>query len=321
MNKCQGCGILLQTVDPKKIGYAISENDKLCQRCFRIKNYNDYKLVTQENKSFIDVLKKINQTKDLVLLVVDVFTLNDLSIFYKYLNNDILLVITKRDILPKSLNDDKILNYFNYRCIDKILISSYKNYNFDYLFDLIKRYKKTDNIYIVGYTNAGKSTLINKLIYNYSNIKPIVTTSILPSTTLDTIKIKLNDLTLIDTPGLISKGNIINYLEPSMIKKIIPNKEIKPITYQVKEEQLFNVENLFKLKCSKVNLTFYLANQLEIKRQYKIIDLKEKYQQINIKANQDLVIEGLGFIKFTNDCIVNINCLKGVNVYTRKSLI
>ena len=32
MNKCQGCGILLQTVDSKKIGYAISENDKLCQR-------------------------------------------------------------------------------------------------------------------------------------------------------------------------------------------------------------------------------------------------------------------------------------------------
>lgn len=320
MNKCRGCGVFLQKDDPNQLGYIINDTDKFCQRCFRIKNYNDYKLVNQNDQLFIDILKKINQSKDLVVLVIDAFTPNNLDIFYQYLKNDILLVITKRDLIPKSVADYKILDYFNYKCIDKVLISSYKNYNFDQLLHLINKYKKTNNVYIVGYTNAGKSTLINKLIYNYKNKDLELTTSILPSTTLDRIEIKLNDLTLIDTPGLISKGNIINFLKPDMIKKIMPKKEIKPITYQVKTLQTFTVENLFQLKCSKVNLTFYMSNQLQIKRQYKD-NIKGNKKQLKIKANHDLVIEGLGFIKFTNDCLIEITCLKDTNIYLRKSLI
>ena len=52
---------------------------------------------------------------------------------------------------------------------EKIVISSNKNYNFDALYELINKYKKSENVYVVGYTNAGKSTMINKIIYNYSD--------------------------------------------------------------------------------------------------------------------------------------------------------
>jgi small GTP-binding protein len=94
----------------------------------------------------------------------------------------------------------------------------------------IKEYKTDNNVYVVGYTNAGKSTLINKLLYNYSDTLPTITTSLLPSTTLNSIEIKLDDkLTLIDTPGLLEENTIDNFIDVSMLKKVTPKKAIKPI--------------------------------------------------------------------------------------------
>ena len=37
MNKCIGCGILLQDTDKMMDGYVSSANHSLCERCFRIK--------------------------------------------------------------------------------------------------------------------------------------------------------------------------------------------------------------------------------------------------------------------------------------------
>ena len=180
MNKCQGCGVLCENT--------------LCERCFRIKHYNDYKVITKTNNDFIPILENISKSNDLVLLVVDLFNIGDLSLIRKYLKNDILLVLTKRDLLPKSVSFDKLFDYdYGIDYIDKIIISSNKNYNFDELLDKINKYKKSNNVYIVGFTNAGKSTMINKLIYNYSDNKTEITTSPLPSTTLNTIEINLGN--------------------------------------------------------------------------------------------------------------------------------
>ena len=112
MNKCKGCGLLI-------------ENDDLCERCFRIKHYNEYKVVSKNNNEFIPILENINKTNDLVLLVVDLFNIGDLSLIRKHLKNDILLVLTKRDLLPKSVSFDKLYNYdYKVDYIDKIIISS-----------------------------------------------------------------------------------------------------------------------------------------------------------------------------------------------------
>jgi ribosome biogenesis GTPase A len=63
--------------------------------------------------------------------------------------------------------------------------------------------------------------MINKIIYNYSSNETKITTSLLPNTTVDLIKVKINDsLTLIDTPGILDDGNIINYLDKKEIKKL-----------------------------------------------------------------------------------------------------
>lgn len=326
MNKCIGCGAFLQTESKEKVGYTKNSDSKYCERCFRIKHYNDYKLVDKNNEDYIKILKSIPNSS-LVVLVVDLFNIGkDLEIINKYLKNKILLVLTKRDIIPLSVYDKNLEDYFiNYKLniIDKVIVSSKTNYNFDLLYKKIKE-NKTDDIYVIGFTNAGKSSLINKLIYHYSNLYSNITTSFLPSTTLDTIEINLNDIKLIDTPGLLDEGNIINNVDLKKLKKIIPNCEIKPKTYQIKTKQSIVVDELLKVEINKNNsLTFYMSNNLEFKRYYKDNDRLNnlKKHEFDVQDNTDIVINGLGFIKIVKKSKIIIYTLDKVDVYTRKSLI
>lgn len=328
MNKCLGCGSVLQTEDINSIGYTKDINNDLCERCFRIKHYNDYKLISKSNDDYIDILKSINRNS-LVVLVVDLFSipkqLNEIS---KYIDNDILLVLTKRDILPLSVYDENLINYFkqySLNIIDTLIISSIKNYNFDLLLEKINNYKKDKNVYIVGYTNAGKSTMINKLLYNYTDIKPVITTSILPSTTIDSIEIKISDdLVLIDTPGLLDDNNIINSINTNLIKKIVPNKEIKPITYQIKAKQSIFIEDIVRIDINETNsLTIYISNKLNIDRTFKDSDKLTNLvkHELQVEDDNDIVINGLGFIKVVKKSNVVIYTLDNVDVFARKSLI
>lgn len=326
--KCLGCGAVLQTEFNDQEGYTKDLDNKLCERCFRINNYGDYKVIVKDNNEFLNILKSISETKDLVVLVVDLLNINqELLNLSEIITNPVLLVLSKRDLLPKSLFEEKILNYmsrFNLNIIDKIIISSNKNYQFDELYEKINLYKKSKNVYVVGFTNAGKSTMINKLLYNYSESDTRITTSILPSTTLNNIEISLNeDLTIIDTPGLLDKGNIINYVEGKDLKVIVPTKEIKPITYQIKNRQIVEIDKYAFIEClDKTNITLFMSNRLDIKRNYKSLDFNDfDTYELDVLAGEDIVIVGLGFIKVSKDSKFKIHVLKNVLVYKRDSLI
>lgn len=320
MKKCKGCGAFLQISNDQIEGYTNNISNDLCERCFRIRNYNEYKFIEKDNTDFTNILKEINKTKDLIVLLVDLFNIpRDLTEITRYLNNDILLVLTKKDIFSYKILDQKFLSYdYGIKYVDSLVVSSNKNYNFDLLYEKINEYKKSNNVYIVGYTNSGKSTLINKFVHNYSDNDISITTSNLPSTTLDTLEIKINDtLTLIDTPGILDSNNI----DINLIKKIIPKKEIKPITYQIHKKQYIYIEDIIKLESSNNNLTFYFSNQLKIERKYNDNKKLEIEKIIRVKKNQDIVISGLGFIKATNDEVIKICSKNDYLIYTRDSLI
>ena len=327
IKKCSGCGAFFQSDDINKEGYVRKElydTSSICERCFRIRNYNEYQVIEKDNKKFIDILKQISNTNDLVILVVDLLNINkDLSEIIQYLKNDILVVYTKRDLLPLKIADEKLLSYdIGFKVIDNVIVSSNKNYNLDLLLEKINKYKKSQNVYVVGFSNVGKSTLINKLIYNYSSKDSFITTSMLPSTTIDMIKIELNEnLTIFDTPGILEDGNITNYVDSKLLKKILPKKEIKPITYQIKSKQFIVVENILKVVSESNNLTFYMSNALKIDRFYKDKDLNLKENIVRVKSDEEIVISGLGFISVTNNEVLKIYTLDNVSVFTRKKLI
>ena len=111
--KCIGCGAILQSDDKDKIGYIRKEkleDSNYCERCFKITNYGDFKKIDTTGEEYIEIYKNINKTNDLVLFLVDIFTLNDsINMVNKYLDNKIVLVVTKYDIIPKSVKESKIL--------------------------------------------------------------------------------------------------------------------------------------------------------------------------------------------------------------------
>lgn len=324
MSKCLGCGIKLQNIDSNIEGYVENINNNICERCFKLKNYGEYKITNKTNEDYLNILKNIDNNS----LVIYVTSILDLNIDYINLFKNVILVITKKDLLPKSIKDNKIKNYFkDYNLLDIEVISSIKNYNLDSLYNKIINNKKNNKVYFVGNTNSGKSTLINKIIKNYSDITSDITTSMYPSTTLNEIEIVINDeLVIIDTPGIVDNNNLINNISLKEIKKITPKKEIKPRTYQVKGKGSLLIDNYLRFDYNtKVDnsFTIYIANNINITRvgeKNNKLYSKDK-NSFKLDNNKDIVIEGLCFIKFVKEIDVDIYIDKNIKVYERDNFI
>jgi len=335
MNKdkiCIGCGVKLQDENMTLEGYTSNIENDICSRCFKMKNYGEYEIVTKSNDEYIEILKEVDKTKDLVLYIVDALNIDeDITSIRQYISNNMILVLNKRDVLPKSVKDNKLISYIKELGLDFkdiIVVSCHKNYNIDELMAMIKKYKSSRYVYVVGNTNVGKSSLINKLIKNYSEYDGELTISPLPSTTLNKISIKLSDdLTIIDTPGLVNRGNIINYVDNSLLKKINPKKEIKPKTYQIKPGQCLVIGDLFRvdyIEGEKNSFTLYVSNDLKVKRynMNKCTILKDRPKTTyEIGYHKDLVIDGLGFIKIVSKAKIDVYVDINVNVFERDALI
>ncbi|MDD6403885.1 MAG: 50S ribosome-binding GTPase [Mollicutes bacterium] len=331
--RCSGCGVLLQDQNLLQEGYTTSLENDVCQRCFRMKNYGEYQVVTKSNDEYLKILKSVGETKDLVLYITDLLNLEEnIEEIRNIIPNKMILVLNKKDVLPKSVKDEKLINYLKEKNIEfeeVIVVSVNKNINIDYLLKRIKYYQTSKNVYVVGHTNAGKSSLINKLISNYSDNTQELTMSPLPSTTLNLVKIDINDyLTLIDTPGLVDNGSILNRVDASMVKKISPKKEIKPRTYQLRKNQSIIIEDLIRIdyvEGEKNSFTLFVSNDLKVKRLLNLFnndELKDKNKlTYEVKYDEDLVINGLGFVKIVNKGVIDVYIDKDIDTFMRKSLI
>lgn len=323
IKKCSGCGVVLQNIDTLKDGYVDDLEKDICERCFKLKYYGEYKEVSLSNKEYQSILDSIPKNS-LVVYLTSLLSLN-LDIVNNF--NNVIVVLTKKDLLPKSVKDYKLIDYVSKRVnnyLDIEVISSIKNYNLDSLMEKIKKYNSNGEVYFVGTTNSGKSTLINKLIKNYSDKEIEVTTSIYPSTTLNKIELDLGSIRIVDTPGLICKGSIINYLDLKEIKRITPGKEIKPRSYQLKGKGSLIIDNKIRLDYfNDNNITIYLANNLNIVKTGLSNDRLKNGIKMSFKLSndKDIVVSDLCFIKFTKGANIDIYSLYDVDIYERDNLI
>ena len=328
---CAGCGIKLQDENILNIGFTTNLDNELCMRCFRLKNYGEYESVSSNVIDYERIIGGINRTKDLVLYVVDILNLpKDLKEIKQVIKNDCLLVLNKRDLLPLSVKNEKIIDYLNKQELgfcDIVVVSSEKNNGMDILLNKIMKYKKSKNVYVVGYTNAGKSSLISRFIKDYGDGDVNLVASPLPSTTLNKIEIPIDEeLTLVDTPGIIDNTNMINYVDKKMYKKLNSKREIRPKTYQLSKKQSILIGDLVRIDYvdgDRDSFTFYTPNDIKIRRcRYHGDNLKNlSKKSFDVKYGEDLVINGLGFIKIVAACKIEMYINKDILVFTRKSMI
>ena len=363
---CIGCGVTIQTEDKNKVGFtpasSLAKSDDsvvYCQRCFRLKNYNEIIDTELTSDDFLKILQGIADEDALVVNIIDVFDVTGTIVkgLMRHIgNNDLIVAANKIDLLPRSVNHSKIKHWLNKEIRDMGIkpleievISSEKGFGIDILMTKINLLRRGRNVYIVGCTNVGKSTFINRLIRQYTGESgTLITTSHFPGTTLDIIEIPLDSKSsIIDTPGIINDHQLVHYIDKSDFKIITPKKEIKPGVFQLNEGQSLYVGGLIRVDFVKGNRTGFVthfSNDLKIHRT-KLENADNLWQNhagvllapvikdgddlrgikrhvFNIRDEKvDIVISGLGFVTIPGKKQeVHIHAPIGVGVFVRPSI-
>ncbi len=305
MTKCQGCGSLLQSEQPTIVGYVPSSklaSALYCERCYKLTHYKQFRETAFTPANNEKIIKKINTDQAVVFFLVDFLNINNeiITVFNK-IKSPKVLAISKYDIVPKSVKKNNLIAWLRaeYNLSESIeFVSSKTSFNCH----LITRYLLNNNLkkaYVVGFTNAGKSTFINSIIKANK-----LTTSPIPNTTLDYIKIKIDDLTIIDCPGFSYQQAF--YTKSSDAGKLVTKKALKPITFQNKPNQSYLIDQSLQISSPDYNsFTFYLPPNVILKRIYQSEIVNETVY--DIKANSDLVIKTLGFINIKKATQIKIN--------------
>lgn len=315
MNKvCFGCGCILQSDNELNPGF-IPENKydsaNYCKRCFRLTHYGEIGN-NEIEKSTKSILDNVNKDDYFKIYIIDLLNINDntINIFNK-IKGKKLLVINKIDLLGKSININRVIDNIKkvYNIKNDIkYISGVKEYGID---SLIKHLNdnKINKCYLLGPTNSGKSTLINKLIEMYNPKLNRLTISNKRNTTLEFIRIKLTDkITIIDSPGFL----INDYGLKSKYKNII-----KPVTFNMKENEILYIDKFYIKVTNTTSITIYVNETLDIKKYYKEIDFE---YNLDVKDNVDLCINGFGIINIKKGNNISIKNLDQSLISIRKSI-
>lgn len=281
---CMGCGVKIQTEDPNELGYApkssLEKEVVICQRCFRLKHYNEVQDVHLTDDDFLKILNEVGKNNALIVMIVDIFDFNGSWIpgMHRFVgDNQILLVGNKVDLLPKSVKHHKLIHWMKQearelglRPEEVFLVSAQKGLFIKETAAAIDEWRKGKDVYIVGCTNVGKSTFINRIIKEVTGEGDVITTSHFPGTTLDIIKIPLDDgKALIDTPGIINHHQMAHFVEKEDLKIITPKKEIKPKVFQLNEGQTLFFGGLARfdyVSGGRRSFVCYVSNEVMIHR-------------------------------------------------------
>ncbi len=202
------------------------------------------------------------------------------------------------------------------------------------------------DMYVVGATNVGKSTLINAFIKATSEYKEsLITVSNHRGTTQGFIPIPFENQTLYDTPGLYNKNHVSELLTPEESTRVMPKKEIKPKTFQLKEPQTLFVSGLVRLDIypkERSTVTVYTSDQTVLHRRKtedsetfhqkhlggllnppdKPLDQLFVKRDYNIKSiKRDIVIPGLAIITVNGFTKISLYLPQQLIAYEREALI
>ncbi|CAO3661432.1 unnamed protein product [Umbelopsis ramanniana] len=297
----------LDTLDPELkelLGIKEEENERhddvpkptsrqLCSRCHSLIHHKTS--TTSDSRKFLrstlqytslSFLKTKNNA-----LIVSIIDIGDIPFSIEPLiaelnsnpTHRVLLVANKIDILPKDAlkHQQRIKDWIVQQAkrsgldtasiLDVALVSAIKGWGIKSLLRSIESYRNsTDDVYVLGCTNVGKSAVVNAFLKQGAAKKEDVsdyakqhtarvrreyqvTSSHVPGTTIGSIKIPLRvvgirdplqnddankrfvtkERCIVDTPGIINKDQLVHLLPPNEVRKWEASKELKPVTYRL----------------------------------------------------------------------------------------
>lgn len=349
MAVCKGCGVRLQTTDKNAVGYTPKENSDYCQRCFRLIHYDD---LTVSMKKGIDpdtVLTRIAEIDGMILWLVDVFDFEAgmiAGLNRKTNHKDIVMVLTKRDLLPDTVSHEKLAQFafsrlkeYGISIRELILSGKDEDMGCDEIKDAVRRYSNGKPVVVMGRANAGKSTLLNRLMQSER-----LTMSRHPGTTLDFNQIEIDGTAYIDTPGIEIEGSILMETREEDLKQIVPARPVKPMIFQIRGNQSFVIGGLCRIDlfgCSNASAVFYLSDSLSIhrgkaenadalwdKHYGKLlvpVPVHNRFKSHTARKTEkktDVVIDGLGWVCLSGEVkTITVKAPETVNITFRKGMI
>ncbi|CAN7939244.1 unnamed protein product [Ixodes hexagonus] len=217
---CGGCGAFLHCTDvsipgfmPSEVFVSLTEDglrSQLCQRCLYLQHFNTALNVKVDRDAYLPMLAQVRGKKALALLMVD---LTDMpcSLWHDVTQllgpgQPVLVVANKVDLLPcdspgylarvkacveQNLKDAGLVQGVKGVC----LVSAKTGYGVeDLISQLHNVWRMKGDVYLIGCTNVGKSTLFNALLQsdlcqeNATDLIQRATTSVWPGTTLSLLK-------------------------------------------------------------------------------------------------------------------------------------
>ena len=264
---CGGCGAILHASDPKMPGFVPLQlfegkneselRETICQRCFVLRQHNVALKMNVPPDYYADTLRPLHAKRATVVIVVDLMDFPG-SIYPGILDllgprKKIILVGNKMDLIPQDSNKylkqvkrslkETFLKHceagaikYDPEILSTMLVSARTGYNMEELVTTIfaswreSRSTLGSDVYLVGTTNVGKSSIFNHLLdSDLCKIKAInrvekAMTSPVPGTTFNLLKFPImrpDPWRLYQrSTRLDSKKNVYRYLERSRLEML-----------------------------------------------------------------------------------------------------
>ncbi len=247
--RCYLCGSVLQSKKKNEKGYIepeylkdpyASEQVLYCHSCHeKMKAINTGILARDVDDDILKVLDDAVASDAFILWTIDSFTFNgtfDKDLVKKIKHLKITVVATKFDLFPKSVKEKDFKQYvidrFNdvgINPISVVLISDLNKFDIHDAFVRLHRARAGHDVYLIGSSQSGKTSLINAMLKAYTNkSKRVIRTEEYPGTNINVLEIPLSNSSFFyELPGFSLVNSVRGKVEKDIARMISPVKEIK----------------------------------------------------------------------------------------------